>query len=36
MLRRSILERYATEAGFTSVTTLAVEHDFFRLYRLEP
>ena len=36
MLRRSILQRYATEAGFATVETLPVEHDFFRLYRLTP
>jgi len=35
VLRRTIVERYAAEAGFTSVTTLPVEHDFFRLYQLE-
>ncbi len=36
MLRRTTLERYASEAGFTSAVTLPVEHDFFRLYRLDP
>jgi ubiquinone/menaquinone biosynthesis C-methylase UbiE len=36
MLRRSIIERYASEAGFAAITDLGVEHDFFRLYRLEP
>ncbi len=35
MLRRSIIERYATEAGFATITDLEVEHDFFRLYRLD-
>jgi ubiquinone/menaquinone biosynthesis C-methylase UbiE len=35
MLRRSIIERYATEAGFASITDLGVDHDFFRLYRLD-
>lgn len=36
MLRRSTVIRYANEAGFRSVTDLDVEHDFFRLYRLDP
>jgi 2-polyprenyl-3-methyl-5-hydroxy-6-metoxy-1,4-benzoquinol methylase len=35
MLRRSTMVRYANEAGFRSVTDLEVEHDFFRLYRLD-
>jgi 2-polyprenyl-3-methyl-5-hydroxy-6-metoxy-1,4-benzoquinol methylase len=35
VMRRSTLERYAAEAGFSSVVVLPVEHDFFRLYRLE-
>jgi ubiquinone/menaquinone biosynthesis C-methylase UbiE len=35
MLRRGTLDQYATEAGFRPPTTLSVEHDFFRLYRLE-
>jgi len=36
MLRRPIIERYATEAGFAGAEDLDVEHDFFRLYRLAP
>jgi SAM-dependent methyltransferase len=36
VMRRSTLERYATEAGFASVEVLPVENDFFRLYRLHP
>lgn len=36
MLRRPLLDRYAAEAGYARVTTLPVDHDFFRLYRLEP
>jgi SAM-dependent methyltransferase len=36
MLRRPVIERYAAEAGFSSITDLGVEHDFFRLYRLQP
>jgi hypothetical protein len=35
-MRPATLERYATEAGFTHVSVLPIQHDFFRLYRLEP
>jgi cyclopropane fatty-acyl-phospholipid synthase-like methyltransferase len=34
VMRRSTLERYAHDAGFTSVVTLPIENDFFRFYRL--
>jgi 2-polyprenyl-3-methyl-5-hydroxy-6-metoxy-1,4-benzoquinol methylase len=34
VMRTSTLERYATEAGFTAVEVLPVEHDMFRFYRL--
>jgi 2-polyprenyl-3-methyl-5-hydroxy-6-metoxy-1,4-benzoquinol methylase len=36
VLRPNTVRRFATEAGFRSVTVLPVEHDFFRLYRLDP
>ena len=35
VMRPSTLERYALEAGWRSVTVLPVEHDVFRLYRLD-
>ena len=35
VMRPSTLERYATEAGWRSVTVLPVEHEVFRLYRLD-
>ena len=34
VMRRSILERYAKDAGFDRVETLPVEHDMWRFYRL--
>jgi 2-polyprenyl-3-methyl-5-hydroxy-6-metoxy-1,4-benzoquinol methylase len=34
VLRRATLERYAAEAGFTSVEVLGIDHDAFRFYRL--
>ncbi len=34
VMRPSVLERYAREAGFAGVDVLPVEHDFFRFYRL--
>lgn len=34
VMRRSTLEGYALDAGFTSVETLPIENDFFRFYRL--
>jgi SAM-dependent methyltransferase len=36
VMRPATLHRYATEAGFARVSVLPVQHDFFRLYRLEP
>jgi SAM-dependent methyltransferase len=36
VMRPATLERYATEAGFTHFSVLPIQHDFFRLYRLEP
>jgi 2-polyprenyl-3-methyl-5-hydroxy-6-metoxy-1,4-benzoquinol methylase len=36
VMRRSTLERYASEAGFSQVTVLPIEHDFLRFYRLDP
>jgi 2-polyprenyl-3-methyl-5-hydroxy-6-metoxy-1,4-benzoquinol methylase len=36
VMRRSTLERYASEAGFSAVTVLPIEHDFLRFYRLDP
>lgn len=34
VMRRSTLERYARQAGFANVETLAIDHQFFRFYRL--
>ncbi len=34
VMRPSTFEAYATEAGFSSVEILPIEHDFFRFYRL--
>jgi 2-polyprenyl-3-methyl-5-hydroxy-6-metoxy-1,4-benzoquinol methylase len=36
VMRRSTLERYAKEAGFTGFEVLPIEHDMFRLYLLRP
>jgi 2-polyprenyl-3-methyl-5-hydroxy-6-metoxy-1,4-benzoquinol methylase len=36
VMRADTLRRYATEAGFSSVTVLPVEHDTLRVYRLDP
>ena len=36
VMRRSILEDYATQAGFSGIEVLPVDNDFFRLYRLLP
>lgn len=36
VMRPATLERYAREAGFTSVEILPIEHDLFRFYRLTP
>jgi len=34
VLRTATLERYAAEAGFSSVEVLPIDHDMFRFYRL--
>lgn len=34
MMRPDTLKRYAKEAGFQTVEVLALQHDFFRFYRL--
>jgi 2-polyprenyl-3-methyl-5-hydroxy-6-metoxy-1,4-benzoquinol methylase len=34
VMRTDTLRRYATEAGFSDVEVLPIEHDVFRLYRL--
>ncbi len=36
VMRPSTLQAYAQAAGFSAVTTLPIEHDVFRLYRLDP
>jgi 2-polyprenyl-3-methyl-5-hydroxy-6-metoxy-1,4-benzoquinol methylase len=36
VMRRSTLEQYAAEAGFSAVSVLPIEHDFMRFYRLDP
>jgi 2-polyprenyl-3-methyl-5-hydroxy-6-metoxy-1,4-benzoquinol methylase len=36
VMRPETLRGYATEAGFTSVEVLPIEHDMFRLYLLRP
>jgi 2-polyprenyl-3-methyl-5-hydroxy-6-metoxy-1,4-benzoquinol methylase len=36
VIRPEMVRRYAREAGFTSVTVLPIEHDFWRFYRLDP
>jgi len=36
VMRPSTFRRYAQEAGFRDVEALALEHPFFRFYRLHP
>ena len=36
VIRPGTVRRYAREAGFSSVTVLPIEHDFWRFYRLDP
>ncbi len=36
VMRRSTLERYAADAGFSAVSILPIENDFLRFYRLDP
>jgi 2-polyprenyl-3-methyl-5-hydroxy-6-metoxy-1,4-benzoquinol methylase len=35
VMRRSVLENYAKEAGFARFSILPIEHDFLRFYRLD-
>jgi hypothetical protein len=34
MIRRSIMGRYALEAGFTEIEVLPIENDVYRFYRM--
>jgi len=36
VMRRSTLERYAREAGFTAVDVLPIDNEFFRFYLIRP
>lgn len=36
VIRPDTVRRYAREAGFSAVTVLPIEHDFWRFYRLDP
>jgi precorrin-6B methylase 2 len=36
VMRASTMREYAARAGFSSVEVLAIEHDLFRFYRLNP
>lgn len=36
VMRASTMERYALAAGFSRVTVLPIEHETFRIYRLDP
>jgi len=36
VMRTSTLRRYAEAAGFSAVTVMPIEHDFLRVYRLDP
>ena len=36
VMRRSTLEGYARQAGFSQVSVLPIEHDLLRFYRLDP
>jgi 2-polyprenyl-3-methyl-5-hydroxy-6-metoxy-1,4-benzoquinol methylase len=36
VIRPSTVRRYAHDAGFSAVTVLPIEHDFWRFYRLDP
>jgi 2-polyprenyl-3-methyl-5-hydroxy-6-metoxy-1,4-benzoquinol methylase len=36
VMRADTLKKYATEAGFSNVEVLPIEHFFFRFYRLTP
>jgi len=36
VIRPDTVRRFAREAGFSTVTVLPIEHDFWRFYRLDP
>ena len=36
VIRPETARRYALDAGFSKVTVLPIEHDFWRFYRLDP
>ena len=36
VLRASMLQRYASEAGFARADVLPIENDFWRFYHLQP
>jgi len=36
VIRPATVRAYATEAGFSRVDVLPIEHDFWRFYRLVP
>lgn len=36
VMRPETMRRYALDAGFREVTVLPIEHEVFRLYRLDP
>ena len=36
VLRPETVRHFARQAGFSAVTVLPVEHDFWRFYRLDP
>ncbi|HEU4426369.1 MAG TPA: class I SAM-dependent methyltransferase [Pilimelia sp.] len=36
VIRPEMVKQYALDAGFTTVTVLPIEHDFWRFYRLDP
>jgi len=36
VMRADTVRRYARDAGFSRVTVLPIEHDFWRFYRLDP
>jgi hypothetical protein len=35
VMRPETLRRYAVEAGFSGIEVVAIDHDFFRFYRLQ-
>jgi hypothetical protein len=36
VIRPDTVRRYAQDAGFSKVTVLPIDHDFWRFYRLDP